>query len=147
MPPTSCASKSVVMATRLPEFPNLRDLCLPPSVPEERVATFIVMYRAHCQRLLDTIIHGVFEEVHSFIIQFHSFSNSKFEIPVILLTFLCHYYLIIIITGLTQINCICISRNCVILRTFLCRYRGSLKISTELTRLNPILMFFIGRIT
>ena len=62
------AATAVALATRLPEFPNLRDLCLPPGgisggVPEERVATFIVMYRAHCQRLLDTIIRGSFQEV------------------------------------------------------------------------------------
>lgn len=62
------AATAAALATRLPEFPNLRDLCLPPGgisggVPEERVATFIVMYRAHCQRLLDTIIRGSFQEV------------------------------------------------------------------------------------
>jgi regulatory factor X 4 len=63
------AATAVALATRLPEFPNLRDLCLPPGgisggLPEERVATFIVMYRAHCQRLLDTIIRGSFQEVN-----------------------------------------------------------------------------------
>lgn len=64
--PTS-SSGPALLATRMPEFPNIRDLRLPPGgsggVPEERVATFIVMYRAHCQRLLDTIIRGSFQEV------------------------------------------------------------------------------------
>lgn len=58
------------IATRLPEFPSLRDLCLPPSVPEERIATFIVMYRAHCQRLLDTIIRASFDEVQTFLLHY-----------------------------------------------------------------------------
>ena len=64
---SASSSSAALLATRLPEFPNLRDLCLPPGgsggVPEERVSTFIVMYRAHCQRLLDTIIRGSFQEV------------------------------------------------------------------------------------
>ncbi|XP_046655185.1 transcription factor RFX4-like [Daphnia pulicaria] len=69
------AATAVALATRLPEFPNLRDLCLPPGgisggVPEERVATFIVMYRAHCQRLLDTIIRGSFQEVQTFLLHY-----------------------------------------------------------------------------
>lgn len=64
----TAATNAALLAARLPDFPNLRDLCLPPGgmsggVPEERVATFIVMYRAHCQRLLDTIIRGSFQEV------------------------------------------------------------------------------------
>jgi len=78
------AATAVALATRLPEFPNLRDLCLPPGgisggVPEERVATFIVMYRAHCQRLLDTIIRGSFQEVSflSFFCPFHSLLMEK----------------------------------------------------------------------
>ncbi|XP_032794286.2 transcription factor RFX4 [Daphnia magna] len=69
------AATAAALATRLPEFPNLRDLCLPPGgisggVPEERVATFIVMYRAHCQRLLDTIIRGSFQEVQTFLLHY-----------------------------------------------------------------------------
>ena len=58
------------LATRLPEFPSLRDLCLPPGVPEERVATFIMMYRAHCQRLLDTVIRASFDEVPTFLLHY-----------------------------------------------------------------------------
>ncbi|KAM7396542.1 hypothetical protein PAMP_019575 [Pampus punctatissimus] len=43
------------LGTLLPEFPNVKDLNLPASLPEERVSTFIMMYRTHCQRILDTV--------------------------------------------------------------------------------------------
>ncbi|KAK2709364.1 transcription factor RFX4-like isoform X2 [Artemia franciscana] len=56
--------------SRLPDFPSLRDLCLPAGAPEERVSTFTLMYRAHCQRLLDTIIRASFDEVQTCLIHF-----------------------------------------------------------------------------
>ncbi|NXS49452.1 RFX4 factor, partial [Balaeniceps rex] len=51
------------LGTLLPEFPNVKDLNLPASLPEEKVSTFIMMYRTHCQRILDTVIRANFDEV------------------------------------------------------------------------------------
>nr|KAF6453687.1 regulatory factor X4 [Molossus molossus] len=50
------------LGTLLPEFPNVKDLNLPASLPEEKVSTFIMMYRTHCQRILDTVIRANFDE-------------------------------------------------------------------------------------
>uniref|UniRef100_A0AAV2KZX3 RFX1-4/6/8-like BCD domain-containing protein n=1 Tax=Knipowitschia caucasica TaxID=637954 RepID=A0AAV2KZX3_KNICA len=58
------------LGTLLPEFPNVKDLNLPPTLPEERVSTFIMMYRTHCQRILDTVIRANFDEVQSFLLHF-----------------------------------------------------------------------------
>uniref|UniRef100_A0A3Q3ILC8 RFX-type winged-helix domain-containing protein n=1 Tax=Monopterus albus TaxID=43700 RepID=A0A3Q3ILC8_MONAL len=58
------------LGTLLPEFPNVKDLNLPASLPEERVSTFIMMYRTHCQRILDTVIRANFDEVQSFLLHF-----------------------------------------------------------------------------
>ncbi|KAG7279007.1 hypothetical protein CRUP_001948 [Coryphaenoides rupestris] len=43
------------LGTLLPDFPNVKDLNLPASLPEDKVSTFIMMYRTHCQRILDTV--------------------------------------------------------------------------------------------
>ncbi|XP_029453412.1 LOW QUALITY PROTEIN: transcription factor RFX4 [Rhinatrema bivittatum] len=58
------------LGTLLPEFPNVRDLNLAASLPEEKVSTFIMMYRTHCQRILDTVIRANFDEVQSFLLHF-----------------------------------------------------------------------------
>ncbi|XP_077601102.1 transcription factor RFX4 isoform X1 [Stigmatopora nigra] len=58
------------LGTLLPEFPNVKDLHLPANLPEERVSTFIMMYRTHCQRILDTVIRANFDEVQSFLLHF-----------------------------------------------------------------------------
>uniref|UniRef100_A0A8C5EIH2 RFX-type winged-helix domain-containing protein n=1 Tax=Gouania willdenowi TaxID=441366 RepID=A0A8C5EIH2_GOUWI len=58
------------LGTLLPEFPNVKELNLPTSLPEERVSTFIMMYRTHCQRILDTVIRANFDEVQSFLLHF-----------------------------------------------------------------------------
>ncbi|XP_012942177.1 DNA-binding protein RFX6 [Aplysia californica] len=49
--------------TLLPDFPNARFLILPLSVPRDKVETLIMMYKTHCQCVLDTAINGNFEEV------------------------------------------------------------------------------------
>ncbi|CDQ68043.1 unnamed protein product [Oncorhynchus mykiss] len=54
------------LGTLLPEFPNVKDLNLPASLPEEKVSTFIMMYRTHCQRILDTVIRANFDEARHF---------------------------------------------------------------------------------
>ncbi|XP_013913594.1 PREDICTED: transcription factor RFX4 [Thamnophis sirtalis] len=51
------------LGTLLPEFPNVKELNLPASLPEEKVSTFIMMYRTHCQRILDTVIRANFDEL------------------------------------------------------------------------------------
>ncbi|KAG9491090.1 hypothetical protein GDO78_006450 [Eleutherodactylus coqui] len=58
------------LGTLLPEFPNVKDLNLPASIPEEKISTFIMMYRTHCQRILDTVIRANFDEVQSFLLHF-----------------------------------------------------------------------------
>ncbi|XP_076841145.1 transcription factor RFX4 isoform X1 [Brachyhypopomus gauderio] len=58
------------LGTLLPDFPNVKDLNLPASLPVEKVSTFIMMYRTHCQRILDTVIRANFDEVQSFLLHF-----------------------------------------------------------------------------
>ncbi|XP_031420196.1 transcription factor RFX4 [Clupea harengus] len=58
------------LGTLLPDFPNVKDLNLPASLPGEKVSTFIMMYRTHCQRILDTVIRANFDEVQSFLLHF-----------------------------------------------------------------------------
>uniref|UniRef100_T1JBP4 RFX-type winged-helix domain-containing protein n=1 Tax=Strigamia maritima TaxID=126957 RepID=T1JBP4_STRMM len=67
---TSPYSPKSKLATLLPEFPNARSLHLPSSVAEEKVATFVMMYRTHCQRVMDTVIRASFDEVESFLLHF-----------------------------------------------------------------------------
>ena len=47
----------------LPPFPDVSSLDLSDSVPKEKLHTFMVMYRAHCQRVLDSIVRATFDEV------------------------------------------------------------------------------------
>lgn len=51
------------LGTLLPEFPSVKDLDLPSDVTEDNVNTFLMMYRTHCQRILDTVIRANFDEV------------------------------------------------------------------------------------
>ncbi|KAK3102356.1 hypothetical protein FSP39_010766, partial [Pinctada imbricata] len=56
-------SLSAKTGTLLPEFPNADNLILPENVQRDKMETFIMMYRTHCQRILDTVISANFEEV------------------------------------------------------------------------------------
>lgn len=56
--------------TLLPDFPKPSKLTLPEDVPHEKVKTFLIMYRAHCQRILDTILRANFGEVQNFLVHF-----------------------------------------------------------------------------
>ncbi|XP_048581396.1 DNA-binding protein RFX6 isoform X2 [Nematostella vectensis] len=56
--------------TLLPEFPNAQKLDLPKGVSLQKVETFIMMYRTHCQRILDTVISANFDGVQSFVCHF-----------------------------------------------------------------------------
>ncbi|GIY82901.1 transcription factor RFX4 [Caerostris darwini] len=56
--------------TVLPEFPSIKDLNLPPTVDIDKMGTFLMMYRTHCQRLLDTIVRANFDDVQNFLLHF-----------------------------------------------------------------------------
>ncbi|XP_064597027.1 regulatory factor X 4-like [Liolophura sinensis] len=58
------------LGTLLPDFPELKDIKLPANIEESKVVTFLMMYRAHCQRILDTVIRANFDEVQSFLLHF-----------------------------------------------------------------------------
>lgn len=47
----------------LPSFPNVNTMELPPSLSRDKLHTFMVMYRAHCQRILDSVVRATFSEV------------------------------------------------------------------------------------
>ena len=54
----------------LPEFPKASEMILNEGLSVEKVETFIIMYRTHCQRLLDTVMNANFDEVHKFLLHF-----------------------------------------------------------------------------
>ncbi|XP_025100046.1 transcription factor RFX4-like [Pomacea canaliculata] len=58
------------LGTLLPEFPNIKDVKIPAGVEEGKVLTFLMMYRTHCQRILDTVIRANFDEVQNFLLHF-----------------------------------------------------------------------------
>ena len=47
----------------LPKFPDVKNLKHLGSIPMEKLHTFMVMYRAHCQRILDSVVRANFDEV------------------------------------------------------------------------------------
>ncbi|ESP00087.1 hypothetical protein LOTGIDRAFT_113173, partial [Lottia gigantea] len=58
------------LGTLLPDFPSVREIKIPANIEEEKVSTFLVMYRTHCQRILDTVIRANFDEVQNFLMHF-----------------------------------------------------------------------------
>lgn len=54
----------------LPKFPEVKHLTMSGSLPKEKLMTFMVMYRAHCQRILDSVIRANFDEVENFLFHF-----------------------------------------------------------------------------
>ncbi|XP_024912584.1 DNA-binding protein RFX6 [Cynoglossus semilaevis] len=56
-------SLSSKTGTLLPEFPNAQHLLLQGNVSREKVETLIMMYKTHCQCILDNAININFEEV------------------------------------------------------------------------------------
>ncbi|XP_048242629.1 DNA-binding protein RFX6-like [Haliotis rufescens] len=63
-------SLSSKTGTLLPEFPDANNLILPEDIDREKMETFIMMYRTHCQRILDTVISANFDEVQNFLLHF-----------------------------------------------------------------------------
>lgn len=64
------SSNVAANGTLLPEFPNEDSLNLLDDVLKDKVKTFLIMYRAHCQRILDTILRANFAEVQNFLVHF-----------------------------------------------------------------------------
>ena len=63
-------SPSSRTGTLLPDFPNPKILELPELAPVEKVDTLIIMYKTHCQCILDTAINSNFDEINSFLHHF-----------------------------------------------------------------------------
>ncbi|EEB13356.1 rfx4, putative [Pediculus humanus corporis] len=53
-----------------PNFPNIKEIPMPPHVSEEKVSSFIIMYHTHCQRIFDTIIRGTLDDAYQFLEHF-----------------------------------------------------------------------------
>ncbi|XP_017311664.1 DNA-binding protein RFX6 [Ictalurus punctatus] len=54
----------------LPEFPSAQHLLLHESISKEKVDTLIMMYKTHCQCILDNAISVNFEEIQNFLLHF-----------------------------------------------------------------------------
>uniref|UniRef100_A0A8C7LWL6 DNA-binding protein RFX6 n=1 Tax=Oncorhynchus mykiss TaxID=8022 RepID=A0A8C7LWL6_ONCMY len=63
-------SLSSKTGTLLPEFPSPQHLVLQSSISKEKVDTLIVMYKTHCQCILDNAINVNFEEIQNFLMHF-----------------------------------------------------------------------------
>ncbi|XP_078502999.1 DNA-binding protein RFX6 [Lissotriton helveticus] len=63
-------SLSSKTGTLLPEFPSAQHLVLQGCTSKDKVDTLIMMYKTHCQCVLDNAINGNFEEIQHFILHF-----------------------------------------------------------------------------
>uniref|UniRef100_A0A3P9PX37 DNA-binding protein RFX6 n=1 Tax=Poecilia reticulata TaxID=8081 RepID=A0A3P9PX37_POERE len=63
-------SLSSKTGTLLPDFPNAQHLVLQGNIPREKVDTLIMMYKTHCQCILDNAININFEEIQNFLLHF-----------------------------------------------------------------------------
>ncbi|XP_029352939.1 DNA-binding protein RFX6 [Echeneis naucrates] len=63
-------SLSSKTGTLLPDFPNAQHLLLQGSISREKVDTLIMMYKTHCQCILDNAINVNFEEIQNFLLHF-----------------------------------------------------------------------------
>ncbi|XP_029452303.1 DNA-binding protein RFX6 isoform X2 [Rhinatrema bivittatum] len=63
-------SLSSKTGTLLPEFPSAQHLVLQECISKEKVDTLIMMYKTHCQCVLDNAINGNFEEIQHFLLHF-----------------------------------------------------------------------------
>ncbi|KAI6650169.1 transcription factor RFX4 [Oopsacas minuta] len=66
---TSCFP-SVKLRTPLPDFPDTSYLDLKPNTYKNKLDTFMIMYRTHCQRIMDSVIRANFEEVNDLMVHF-----------------------------------------------------------------------------
>ncbi|KAL2081954.1 hypothetical protein ACEWY4_021772 [Coilia grayii] len=63
-------SLSSKTGTLLPEFPSAQHLVLHGLISKEKVDTLIMMYKTHCQCILDNAINANFEEIQNFLLHF-----------------------------------------------------------------------------
>lgn len=63
-------SLSSKTGTLLPDFPSAQHLLLQGNVSREKVDTLIMMYKTHCQCILDNAINVNFEEIQNFLLHF-----------------------------------------------------------------------------
>ncbi|XP_032220990.2 DNA-binding protein RFX6 isoform X3 [Nematostella vectensis] len=63
-------SLSSKTGTLLPDFPNPQLLELPQGISQDKVETFVIMYKTHCQCILDTAINANFDEIKNFLLHF-----------------------------------------------------------------------------
>ncbi|EDL92949.1 regulatory factor X domain containing 1 (predicted), isoform CRA_b [Rattus norvegicus] len=63
-------SLSSKTGTLLPEFPSAQHLVYPGCIAKDKVDTLIMMYKTHCQCILDNAINGNFEEIQHFLLHF-----------------------------------------------------------------------------
>ncbi|XP_051908225.1 DNA-binding protein RFX6 isoform X2 [Hippocampus zosterae] len=63
-------SLSSKTGTLLPEFPSAQHLILQGDISREKVDTLIMMYKTHCQCILDNAINVNFDEIHNFLLHF-----------------------------------------------------------------------------
>ncbi|XP_032877941.1 DNA-binding protein RFX6 [Amblyraja radiata] len=63
-------SLSSKTGTLLPDFPSAQHLILQGPISKEKVDILIMMYKTHCQCILDNAINGNFEEIQNFLLHF-----------------------------------------------------------------------------
>ncbi|XP_072306415.1 DNA-binding protein RFX6 [Eucyclogobius newberryi] len=63
-------SLSSKTGTLLPDFPSAQHLLLQGNTSREKVDTLIMMYKTHCQCILDNAINVNFEEIQNFLLHF-----------------------------------------------------------------------------
>ncbi|XP_062857551.1 DNA-binding protein RFX6 [Trichomycterus rosablanca] len=63
-------SLSSKTGTLLPEFPSAQHLLLHDTISKEKVDTLIMMYKTHCQCILDNAISTNFDEIQNFLLHF-----------------------------------------------------------------------------
>ncbi|XP_042525208.1 DNA-binding protein RFX6 [Dipodomys spectabilis] len=63
-------SLSSKTGTLLPEFPSAQHLVYQGCISKDKVDTLIMMYKTHCQCILDNAISGNFEEIQHFLLHF-----------------------------------------------------------------------------
>uniref|UniRef100_A0A3Q3ILM8 DNA-binding protein RFX6 n=1 Tax=Monopterus albus TaxID=43700 RepID=A0A3Q3ILM8_MONAL len=63
-------SLSSKTGTLLPDFPNAQHLLLQGNISRDKVDTLIMMYKTHCQCILDNAINVNFQEIQNFLLHF-----------------------------------------------------------------------------
>ncbi|XP_066921011.1 regulatory factor X 4-like [Clytia hemisphaerica] len=67
---TKPSTLPVATGNLLPDFPSVEMVDVEDSTFREQIKTFLIMYKAHCQRILDTILRANFTEVQNFLVHF-----------------------------------------------------------------------------